>query len=118
MVPKADRFPRHHFEKVGRRNALAIAVVSMTALVRTGTDSVIDEIHLAWGSVGPTVIRDRSLESSLAGRPLTPKTLEEAAEAVRKIVRPIDDVRAGAEYRRQVAGNLLLRLADATEGQR
>jgi hypothetical protein len=37
--------------------------------------------------------------------------LKEAAEAARRAVPPIDDVRAGAEYRRQVAGNLLLRLA-------
>ena len=35
-----------------------------------------------------------------------------AAQLVREAVRPISDVRATADYRRQVAGNLLLRLGD------
>jgi len=42
---------------------------------------------------------------------LTLSALGRAAGIVREHIRPIDDVRASAEYRRQVAGNLLLRLA-------
>ncbi|PIP36199.1 MAG: hypothetical protein COX20_07160 [Desulfobacterales bacterium CG23_combo_of_CG06-09_8_20_14_all_52_9] len=68
------------------------------------------EIRLAWGSIGPTVLRFPEVENSLTGKNLSPETLETAADAIRKGVTPIDDVRASAEYRRQVAGNLLLRL--------
>lgn len=111
VVPKVDRFQVRHFEKVGRRNALAIAVVSLAALIRLGPGNVVEEARLAWGSVGPTVIRDSKVEELLVGAPLGEASLKRTAEAARKVVRPINDVRAGASYRRQVAGNLLLRLA-------
>ena len=109
-VPGAD--VRQHFEKVGRREALAVAVVSLAALVRLGHGGKIAEARLAWGSVGPTVWRCPEAEAALVGRKLSLNALSEAAALVRARVRPIDDVRASADYRREVAGNLLLRLAE------
>jgi len=41
--------------------------------------------------------------------------LRGAAAMVAAAVKPIDDVRASAAYRRRVAGNLLLRLAGQDE---
>jgi xanthine dehydrogenase FAD-binding subunit len=108
-LPGADAL--QHFEKVGRRNALAVAVVSLAALVRTGRGGKVAEARLAWGSVAPTVWRCPEAEAALVGRRLTLTALAEAAALVRARVRPIDDVRASADYRREVAGNLLLRLA-------
>ena len=112
-VPQADGFNVRHFEKVGQRNALAIAVVSLAALVRLDKDGRAAEARLAWGSVGPTVVVSPEAEAALVGNRLDRETLERAANLARKAVAPIDDVRASADYRRQVAGNLLLRLADA-----
>ncbi len=109
-VPGVD--VRQHFEKVGRREALAVAVVSLAALVRLGHGGIIAEARLAWGSVGPTVWRCPEAEAALIGRRLSLTALSEAAALVRARVRPIDDVRASADYRREVAGNLLLRLAE------
>jgi len=100
-----------HFEKVGRRSALAVAVVSLAALVRTGPGGKVAEARLAWGSVAPTIWRCAEAEEALAGRRLTLSALMDAAAVVRQRVRPIDDLRASADYRREVAGNLLLRLA-------
>lgn len=100
-----------HFEKVGRRNALAVAVVSLAALVRLGHGGLVAEARLAWGSVGPTVWRCPEAEAALTGRRLSLTALRDAAAVVRARVRPIDDLRASADYRREVAGNLLLRLA-------
>ncbi|MDD3311442.1 xanthine dehydrogenase family protein subunit M [Pseudodesulfovibrio sp.] len=100
-----------HFEKVGRRKAMAIAVVSLAALLRV-EGGVIAEARLAWGSVGPTVVRCPEAEALLAGRAPTLETFRAAGESVRRAVRPIDDVRASAGYRRRVAANLLLRLAE------
>ncbi|MDQ7784185.1 MAG: hypothetical protein RDU20_14970, partial [Desulfomonilaceae bacterium] len=71
---------------------------------------VVEDIRLAWGSVGPTVVACTEAEDLIRGNPLKPETLEEAANLVRESVTPIDDVRAGAEYRRIATGNLLLRL--------
>lgn len=109
VAPPAKGF-LHHFEKVGRRKALAIAVVSLAALLRTGSDGKVEDVRIALGSVSPTVVRCRQAESLLIGRPLSEESLRLAAECVRGEISPIDDLRATAEYRRQVAGNLLLRL--------
>lgn len=110
-VPLANDFQVQHFEKVGRRNALAIAVVSLAALVRTGPRGIVQEVRLALGSVSPTVVRPVEAEKSLIGRKLSPSALHQAARLIRDVVKPIDDIRATADYRRQVAGNLVLRLA-------
>jgi len=109
-IPKPKGFGIHHFEKIGRRKSQACAIASMAALASLSPDGLIADIRLAWGSVGPTVVTCAEAENSLRGRPLTLQALEDAASIVRKSVAPIDDVRAGANYRRVVAGNLLLRL--------
>lgn len=110
LVPPARNFQVRHFEKVGRRGALAVAVVSLAALLRLERGRVA-EARLAWGSVGPTIWRCPEAEAALVGRKPTLTALSAAAALVRENIRPIDDVRASADYRRQVAGNLLLRLA-------
>jgi len=110
LVPPMRGFQVRRFEKVGRRSALAVAVVSLAALLRLERGRVA-EARLAWGSVGPTVWRCPAAEAALVGRCLTLSTLGGVAAIVRENIRPIDDVRASADYRRQVAGNLLLRLA-------
>lgn len=110
-VPIPGLDVRQHFEKVGRRDALAVAVVSLAALVHVGRNGKIAEAHLTWGSVGPTVWRCPEAEAALVGRRLSLSALAEAAALVRAQVQPIGDIRASAAYRREVAGNLLLRLA-------
>ncbi|EHJ47565.1 molybdopterin dehydrogenase FAD-binding [Solidesulfovibrio carbinoliphilus subsp. oakridgensis] len=107
--PAADA--RQHFEKVGRRGALAIAVASLAAVISRDADGRVREARLAVGSVGPTVLRCPAAEAALTGQLLTQDVLQEAAGRIRAAVLPIDDLRATAAYRRQVAGNLLLRLA-------
>jgi len=109
---KGRPYRTSHFEKVGQRNALAIAVVSMAALIDTSEQGTIERARFAWGSVGPTVVTSEPLEAFLKGRPLDLDTLSQAAAMARDAVAPIDDVRATASYRREVAGNLLLRLID------
>jgi len=112
-VPLRETFPIQHFEKVGRRQSLAIAVVSLAALLRLDAAGRVTAARLAWGSVGPTVVRAPEAEAALVGQPLTRTSLAAAAAAARQAVAPIDDVRASAHYRRQLAGNLLFRLLPA-----
>lgn len=110
-VKKPEGFNIHHFEKIGQRKALACAIASMAALLRVSSGGVIETARLAWGSVGPTVVTSPSLEAALTGERISRTTLEKVARMARQVVSPIDDIRASAAYRRQVAGNLLLRLA-------
>jgi CO/xanthine dehydrogenase FAD-binding subunit len=88
------------FRKVGTRAAQAISKVVMAGVGG-------DQPRLAIGSVAPTVIRLRRTESALARR----AKIGEAIEWLQQEIAPIDDLRSNAEYRRQVAANLLRRCA-------
>ncbi|MDR3568790.1 MAG: xanthine dehydrogenase family protein subunit M [Syntrophobacteraceae bacterium] len=111
-VKKPQEYNVHHFEKVGLRNALACSVVTMAALLRLGPGGMVEKAAFAWGSVAPTVFSCPEAQEALSGKPLSAASLSRAADLVRNVVRPISDVRADADYRRAVAGNLLLRLLD------
>jgi len=101
----------HHYEKVGLRKAQACAVASLAAILKTGQEGIVEEAHLAWGSVGPTVVVCPKAEEALKGRRLCVETLREVLPDVQAAISPVDDVRASASYRRSVAGALILRLS-------
>lgn len=109
-VKKPEGFTMHHFEKVGQRKTMAIAVASLAALLKISGSGIVEEARLAWGSVGPTVVRSAEFEAALIGEKLSIPLLEKAALLARQAVTPIDDLRASADYRKTVAGNLLFRL--------
>jgi len=96
---------RQWFRKVGTRAAQAISKVVMAA-VRDGTP------RIALGSVAPTVVRLPRTEAALAAG----STVAEAQRVLAEEIHPIDDVRSTAEYRRQVAVNLLARFWADTVG--
>ena len=112
-VKKPADYNIHHFEKVGQRKSMACAVASMAALLRLSPSGLIEAARLALGSVGPTVVTATAIDESLIGKKLSLTSLAATAERIRQLVAPIDDVRASADYRRTVSGNLLLRLLDA-----
>ena len=111
-IPKPFGFNIHHFEKLGQRRAQAISIASIAAQLKVSSSGKIEKARLAWGSVGPTVLTSEEVEESLIGFALDYPCLARAAVLVRNMVSPISDVRASADYRRLVSGNLLLRLLD------
>jgi xanthine dehydrogenase FAD-binding subunit len=110
LVDKHEAYNIHHFEKVGQRRSMACAVASMAALLRISPAGVIEAARLSWGSVGPTIITGAAVADALTGEKLSPETLAAAAGIAGRLVAPIDDVRATADYRRTVSANLLFRL--------
>lgn len=116
LVPLEPTFAIHHFEKVGLRASMAISVASLAACIDLDAEGSVRRARLALGSVGPTVIRPNKAEDFLLNKRLSPDILAEAARLVRETVAPITDLRASAAYRREVAGNLLLRLSDPATG--
>ncbi len=115
-IPLSQIAFKPFFHKVGRRKAMIIAIASLGALVSM-KDAKIDEIRLAVGSVAPRPIRLRELESELTGKAVTQSLIEEAKGAATNAVSPIDDVRASADYRREVIGELVARvLRNAVQG--
>lgn len=109
-VPLSGENFLSYFKKVGRRNALEIAICSMGFLLRA-EGSAVEELRLAYGSVAPTVVRVRSVEEYVRGKELTPELITEVEDLVRGVISPIDDLRAGKSYREKVALQLLHELS-------
>ena len=83
------------------RVAADLAKVSVAAvLVREG-DRLVD-CRLAFGSVGPTVLRTRRAEEALVGKAFSAELALEAGRIAAEEIEPIDDVRSTAWYRREV----------------
>ncbi|OPY77302.1 MAG: Nicotinate dehydrogenase FAD-subunit [Syntrophorhabdus sp. PtaU1.Bin153] len=101
----------HHFEKVGQRQAMSISIANLAALVKVDQTDTIENISLAWGSVGPTIVRSREVETALKGTKLSVEGLKQVFPLIDRALSPISDVRASSTYRRRVSANLLLRLA-------
>jgi xanthine dehydrogenase FAD-binding subunit len=96
------------FEKVGNRNADAIAKVTFAGYMRI-KDTRIEDVRFAFGAVGPTMVRSIEIEKKLLGKtlPLKAADINQVVAAFDKIITPIDDQRSTAAYRKTVALNLL-----------
>jgi xanthine dehydrogenase FAD-binding subunit len=96
------------FEKVGNRNADAIAKVSFAGFIRIKKDQI-DDIRFAFGAVGPVMVRSVDIEKKLLGKklPLATTDIAQVVAALDKVIKPIDDQRSTAIYRKTVALNLL-----------
>jgi CO/xanthine dehydrogenase FAD-binding subunit len=99
------------FRKVGTRRAQSISKVVLALAWRDGAAGAAwHSVRLALGSVAATPIRATATEAALEGRAPTPETADLAAETLAGELRPIDDVRSTAEYRRVVSARVLHRL--------
>ena len=102
------RFVGHkqYLRKVGTRRAMAIAKVALGATALLDA-SVIREIRLGAASLAPYPVRLTQTEAALLGQSVTRETATAARGALLAEVKPIDDIRSTAAYRRHVAANLL-----------
>jgi xanthine dehydrogenase small subunit len=113
-LPAADELLQLY--KVSRRRDLDIS--GFTAAVRMQLDGdAIKQASIAFGAVGPTVLRAKQTERFLVGEPLTLETMQTAGDIAVSEVTPIDDVRGSAEYRRQLTRNVLLKFYHQTQGR-
>ena len=96
------------FEKIGNRSADAIAKVSFAGLIRVDKDRI-GAARFAFGAVGPTIVRSLAIEQKLPGKafPLDKAVIAEIMADFDRIIKPIDDQRSTAAYRKMVALNLL-----------
>jgi xanthine dehydrogenase FAD-binding subunit len=99
------------YRRVDIRHSVDIAIVSASARVELdGGRARI--VRLALGAVAPTPFRLRSAEELLANQIISADKLEQIRELARNAARPITDVRASAEYRRDMTGVLAARVLE------
>jgi CO/xanthine dehydrogenase FAD-binding subunit len=101
-------FTSTSFVKVGGRKADAISKVSFTGAV-TIEDNIVLDIRIAFGAVGPVIVRSTKIENSIIEMNVEQikDSLDHIVEAYSDLITPIDDQRSNKEYRKTVAKNLL-----------
>jgi carbon-monoxide dehydrogenase medium subunit len=87
--------------KYGVRKAMEIAMVSVTTAITFNGDKC-EKATIVLGAVAPTFIRSNEAEEALVSHKVTLSAAEKAAELAAGGCRPITDVRASAEYRRDL----------------
>ena len=105
-LPKRDGAEHLRLYKVSKRHDLDISTFTAAFWLRR-ENGVIGEIRIAYGGVGPVIYRLRKTEAALTGKPLNESEIESACEIARAEITPIADVRGDAEYRFQLAENIL-----------
>ncbi len=94
--------------KVSRRRDLDISTFTSAILVRRSGDRI-ERARIAYGGVGPTVVRMHDTEATLAGQPFTEATFRRAGDVAAGEIRPLTDVRGSADYRLELARSVLLK---------
>jgi CO/xanthine dehydrogenase FAD-binding subunit len=105
-LPRNTAGLTHYYRKVGTRKAQAISKVCFAAVGRTN-NAQIAETRIAVGSVAPVVVRCVETENVLKDRKPDAETIRLACASLVREISPIDDIRSTANYRLQVARNLL-----------
>lgn len=91
---------RSLFLRLGNRRGMLISVVSAALVLARDEDGRVRDCRIALGAVAPVPIRCPGAEAMLLGRRLDSGLIAAVATAAAAACRPIDDVRASADYRR------------------
>ncbi len=107
--------------KISKRKDLDISAFTAAFWMKLDAGRI-DDIRIAYGGVGPNIIRLRRCEEFLRGNPFTHETMRQAGKLARTEINPISDVRGSAEYRAQLAENMMRKFwfdvagTDGTDG--
>jgi len=89
------------FQKLGRTES-DISVVNVAAGLQVDARGSVKRARIALGAAAPTPMRARRAEGLLTGQKLTSSLIDEASDEAAREASPITDVRASAEYRREM----------------
>ncbi|MCH8074375.1 MAG: xanthine dehydrogenase family protein subunit M [SAR324 cluster bacterium] len=90
------------------RSAMDIALVNAAASLTLDGSGRLASLTVALGAVGATVLSVPGTDA-LLGRPVDEALLEDIGKMAETAAQPITDVRASAEYRREMAGVMAMR---------
>jgi xanthine dehydrogenase large subunit len=103
-LPAAGELVRCY--KISRRRDLDISTFTAAIRIRLEGDTI-RSAAIAYGGVGPTVIRLVATEAFLVGRPFTADTFRLAGDMASREIAPLSDVRGSRDYRLALARNVL-----------
>lgn len=93
--------------KLGRNTIGDLSIVGVTVYGYKDSSTVSGvRFKIALASVAPVPLVPLQAEALLAEKPLTKETVDDAAQLAMDASMPIDDIRGGAKYRKQMVRNL------------
>ncbi|MBY0280230.1 xanthine dehydrogenase family protein subunit M [Candidatus Binatia bacterium] len=108
-VPAPSAHSADAYQRFIPRNEMDIAVVGVAASI-TRDGARCSAARIALGAVGPTVLLAEDAARALVGGTLDDAAIARAAAAAMAAARPITDMRAPADYRREITGVLTRRV--------
>lgn len=100
--------------KISKRKDVDISTVSAGFSIKMNKEGIIQTIDLFYGGMAATTKRAAQAESFLVGKKWSKEMAREAALIIRKEFEPLSDARSGAEARRIMAGNLIIKFWEDT----
>lgn len=101
QVPVPPPGTRGVYLKHGR-SAVDLATVGVAVVMALESGGVCRDVKIVLGAVAPTPMRAKKAEGVLRGKKVEPALVEEAAQVASGEAQPITDVRASAEYRKEM----------------
>ncbi len=92
--------------KVSKRKDMDISTLT-AAFLMDENQGKINSIKIAFGGVGPTVIRLKKTEDFLNSKYLTEENILHAGQVARNEITPISDVRGSKDFRLKLAENIM-----------
>jgi xanthine dehydrogenase small subunit len=115
-IPLPARDDIFKLYKVSKRKDLDISAFTAAIWMRRD-GAIVSDARIAYGGVGPNIIRLRNTEAFFIGKPLNEQTIREAGQIARQEISPISDVRGSAGFRAQLGINILRKfLAELSPG--
>jgi len=84
------------------RSAVDLATVGVAVIMALESGGVCRDVKIVLGAVAPTPMRAKKAEEVLRGKKVESALIKEAAQVASGEAQPITDVRASAEYRREM----------------
>lgn len=104
------------YKKTAGRNSNALSKVSFVGLAKTHGNEICD-LRISFGAVGPTAVRCREFENNIIKMKSENEKLdiEKIISMYESIIKPIDDQRSTAAYRKNVSLRLLKNFLEEIE---
>ena len=109
-IPKLKQMDLFKTYKISKRiddDISAVAAAFKFSFTIEAGQKIISDARIAFGGMAGTPKRATCAEQQLIGLPWSEATINDAMIALEKDFTPLDDVRASAAYRMQIAKNLL-----------
>jgi len=101
-------FDVNYYRKVGQRKGMSLTKAAFLGIADINNGKLVD-IRISFGSVAPIIVRSREIEKMMNGKSAVEikANISEILAKYAPLIRPIDDARSSAVYRKKVSLRLL-----------